>query len=66
MPFTLLLKLVLRAITKVFARDLAPTIKVNAVAPGAILEPPGIEWSEDVKRKYLEKSRLTEWEMKKI
>ena len=56
----------LEAITKVFARDLAPTIKVNAVAPGAILEPPGVEWSEDVKKKYLEKSHLTEWEMKKI
>ena len=48
----------LEAITKVFARDLAPAIKVNAVAPGAILEPPGIEWSEDVKKKILRKIPL--------
>ena len=48
----------LEAITKVFARDLAPAIKVNAVAPGAILEPPGVEWSEDVKKKILRKIPL--------
>ena len=36
MPFTFAAKAGLEAITKVFARDLAPTIKVNAVAPGNI------------------------------
>ena len=29
------------------------SIRVNAVAPGAILEPPGSSWSEEVKNKIL-------------
>ena len=36
----------LKAVTKVLARELAPKVRVNAIAPGAILEPPDKEWSE--------------------
>ena len=43
----------LLAATKVLARELAPDIRVNAVAPGAILEPPGSSWSEEVRNKIL-------------
>jgi pteridine reductase len=42
------------AITKGLARELAPEIKVNAIAPGAILEPPGVSWSEEQKNKVIE------------
>jgi len=35
------------AITKSLAKELAPNITVNAVAPGAILEPPGVSWDDD-------------------
>ena len=44
----------LEAITKGLARELAPEIKVNAIAPGAILEPPGVSWSEEQKNKVIE------------
>jgi pteridine reductase len=44
----------LEAITKGLARELAPEIKVNAIAPGAILEPPDISWSEEQKNKVIE------------
>ena len=37
----------LAAITKSLAKELAPNITVNAVAPGAILEPPGVTWDDD-------------------
>ena len=37
----------LAAITKSLATELAPNITVNAVAPGAILEPPGVTWGDD-------------------
>ena len=44
----------LEAITKGLARELAPEIKVNAIAPGAMLEPPDITWTEDQKNKIIE------------
>ena len=44
----------LEAITKGLARELAPEIKVNAIAPGAILEPPDVTWTEDQKNKIIE------------
>ena len=44
----------LEAITKGLARELAPEIKVNAIAPGAMLEPPDVTWTEDQKNKVIE------------
>ena len=39
----------LESITKGLARELAPDIKVNAIAPGAMLEPPDVTWTEEQK-----------------
>ena len=44
----------LEAITKGLARELAPKIKVNAIAPGAMLEPPDITWTEEQKNKVID------------
>ena len=44
----------LEAITKGLARELAPEIKVNAIAPGAMLEPPDVTWTEEQKSKVVE------------
>ena len=44
----------LEAITKGLARELAPEIKVNAIAPGAMLEPPDVSWTEEQKNKVIE------------
>ena len=44
----------LEAITKGVARELAPEIKVNAIAPGAMLEPPDVTWTEDQRNKVIE------------
>ena len=44
----------LEAITKGLARELAPDIKVNAIAPGAMLEPPDVTWTEEQKNKVIE------------
>ena len=44
----------LEAITKGLARELAPDIKVNAIAPGAMLEPPNVTWTEEQKNKVIE------------
>ena len=43
----------LESITKALARELAPEITVNAIAPGAMLEPPGIEWTSEQKEKVI-------------
>ena len=44
----------LESITKVLARELAPEVNVNAIAPGAMLEPPDVTWTEDQKDKIIE------------
>jgi len=44
----------LEAITKGLARELAPKIKVNAIAPGAMLEPPDVTWTEGQKNRVIE------------
>ena len=44
----------LEAITKGLARELAPEIKVNAIAPGAMLEPPDVTWTEEQKNRVIE------------
>ena len=43
----------LESITKGLARELAPDIKVNAIAPGAMLEPPDVSWTEEQKSKVV-------------
>ena len=35
------------------AKELAPDIRVNAIAPGAILEPPNVEWTIEQKNKII-------------
>ena len=44
----------LESVTKGLARELAPEIKVNAIAPGAMLEPPDVTWTEEQKSKVIE------------
>jgi len=44
----------LEAVTKGLARELAPEIKVNAIAPGAMLEPPDVTWTEEQKSKVID------------
>ena len=44
----------LESITKGLARELAPEIKVNAIAPGAMLEPPDVTWTEEQKAKVID------------
>ena len=43
----------LESITKGLARELAPEITVNAIAPGAMLEPPDVEWTPEHKEKVV-------------
>ncbi|MEM7207815.1 MAG: pteridine reductase [Pseudomonadota bacterium] len=42
-------------LTKSLARELAPSVRVNAIAPGAILPPPGVEQMDDA---FIEKIPL--------
>ena len=43
----------LESVTKVLARELAPNVNVNAIAPGAMLEPPDVTWTEEQKEKVI-------------
>ena len=43
----------LESVTKVLARELAPEVNVNAIAPGAMLEPPYVTWTDEQKIKVI-------------
>ena len=43
----------LQTLTKSLAKELAPNIRVNAIAPGAILEPPNTDWTAEEKNNII-------------
>ncbi len=50
----------LQAMTESLARELAPEILVNALAPGPVLEPPGV--SEDHRKNVLKRLPVGNWD----
>ena len=44
--------------TRSLARELAPKVRVNGIAPGAILWPPGEELSEEKKQAIINNASL--------
>ena len=51
-------KAALEAMTRSLAHELAPEVRVNGIAPGAILWPPGEELSDEKKQEIINKSAL--------
>jgi len=51
-------KAALEGMTRTLARELAPDVRVNAVAPGAILWPPGEEPSKEKQQAIIDMSAL--------
>lgn len=51
-------KAALEAMTRSLARELAPDVRVNAIAPGAILWPPDEDLNDDKKQDIIDKSAL--------
>lgn len=51
-------KAAIEAMTRSLARELAPNVRVNAIAPGAILWPPGPELTAEKKQAIIGKSSL--------
>ena len=43
----------LQTLTKSLAKELAPNIRVNAIAPGAILKPPNTDWTAEQKNNII-------------
>ncbi len=54
-------KQMLFSLTRIMALELAPGIRVNAVAPGLVLPPAGEEYSDELKARLAESNPLQRW-----